>query len=86
MGFIFAVWGSMTGLGNVWNWPYRVSSLGGGPFVIIYVIMLALVGIPVVLTEFVLGSTTRRGFPGALKRINKHGEFLGGSALPMPLY
>ncbi len=77
MGFIFAVWGSMTGLGNVWNWPYRVSSLGGGPFVIIYVIMLALVGIPVVLTEFVLGSTTRRGFPGALKRINKNGEFLG---------
>jgi NSS family neurotransmitter:Na+ symporter len=77
MGFIFAVWGSMTGLGNVWNWPYRVSSLGGGPFVIIYIIMLALVGIPVVLTEFVLGSTTRRGFPGALKRINKHGEFFG---------
>ncbi len=77
MGFIFAVWGSMTGLGNVWNWPFKVSVLGGGPFVLIYIIMLALVGIPVVLTEFVLGSTFRRGFPGALKRINKYGEFLG---------
>ncbi len=77
MGFIFAVWGSMTGLGNVWNWPFKVSVLGGGPFVLIYIIMLALVGIPVVLTEFVLGSTFRRGFPGALKRIHPLGEFLG---------
>ena len=77
MGFVFAVWGSMTGLGNVWNWPFKVSVLGGGPFVLIYIIMLALVGIPVVLTEFVLGSTFRRGFPGALKRIHPLGEFLG---------
>lgn len=77
LGFIFAVWGSMTGLGNVWNWPSKVSLLGGGPFVLIYLIMLALVGIPVVLTEFVLGSTFRRGFPSALKRIHPAGEFLG---------
>jgi NSS family neurotransmitter:Na+ symporter len=77
MGFVFAVWGSMTGLGNVWNWPFKVSVLGGGPFVLIYLVMLALVGIPVVLTEFVLGSTFRRGFPGALKRIHPLGEFLG---------
>ena len=77
MGFIFAVWGSMTGLGNVWNWPFKVSDLGGGPFVLIYIIMLAIVGIPVVLTEFVLGSTFRRGFPGALKRISSGGEYIG---------
>ncbi len=77
MGFIFAVWGSMTGLGNVWNWPFKVSVYGGGAFIIIYIILLALVGIPVVLTEFVLGSTFRRGFPGALKRITPGGEFLG---------
>ena len=77
MGFVFAVWGSMTGLGNVWNWPFKVSVLGGGPFVLIYLVMLAVVGIPVVLTEFVLGATFRRGFPGALKRIHPLGEFLG---------
>ncbi|MFX1603650.1 MAG: hypothetical protein ACFFCK_09210, partial [Promethearchaeota archaeon] len=61
MGFIFAVWGSMTGLGNVWNWPFKVSALGGGPFVLIYLVLIALIGIPVVLTEFVLGATFRRG-------------------------
>lgn len=77
MGFIFAVWGSMTGLGNVWNWPFKVSALGGGPFVLIYLVLIALIGIPVVLTEFVLGATFRRGFPGALKRIHPGGEFLG---------
>ncbi len=67
----------MTGLGNVWNWPFKVSGLGGGPFVLIYLVLIALIGIPVVLTEFVLGATFRRGFPGALKRIHPGGEFLG---------
>ena len=74
--FILAVWGSMTGLGNVWNWPFKVSAFGG-PFIVVYLVMLFLVGIPVVITEFVLGSTTRRAFPIALKKIDKRFEFFG---------
>ncbi|MHA1627194.1 MAG: sodium-dependent transporter [Candidatus Asgardarchaeia archaeon] len=74
--FILAVWGSMTGLGNVWNWPFKVS-LFGGTFLVAYLIMLFLVGIPLVITEFVLGSTTRRALPIAFKKIDEKLEFFG---------
>lgn len=58
IGFVLAAAGAALGLGNVWKFPYLTASLGGGTFLFAYIIMLLFLGIPVMITEMVLG---RRG-------------------------
>jgi NSS family neurotransmitter:Na+ symporter len=53
-----AVVGSAVGLGNIWRFPYMTGENGGGAFLLIYFIFVIIIGIPVVLSEFIIG---RRG-------------------------
>lgn len=57
-GFILAAVGSAVGLGNMWRFPYGVSSSGGAAFVILYILMVFLVGVPVMVSEFAVGRRT----------------------------
>lgn len=56
--FIFAATGSAVGLGNIWKFPYIAGENGGGAFVLVYLLCIALIGIPVMMAEVLLG---RRG-------------------------
>jgi len=56
--FILAATGSAVGLGNIWKFPYIAGENGGGAFVILYLFCIALVGVPIMLAEVLLG---RRG-------------------------
>lgn len=56
--FIMAATGAAVGLGNIWKFPYIVGENGGGAFVLVYLATLALVGVPVLMAEVMLG---RRG-------------------------
>ena len=56
--FVLAAAGSAVGLGNIWKFPYIAGENGGGAFVILYLICIALFGIPVMMSEVLLG---RRG-------------------------
>ncbi|MEW8625397.1 MAG: sodium-dependent transporter [Candidatus Thiodiazotropha sp.] len=56
--FILAATGSAVGLGNVWKFPYITGENGGGAFVIVYLFCIALVGVPIMMAEIMLG---RRG-------------------------
>ncbi len=56
--FILAATGSAVGLGNIWRFPYVTGENGGGAFVLIYLACVALVGIPIMVAEILLG---RRG-------------------------
>ncbi|MCU7866873.1 MAG: sodium-dependent transporter, partial [Candidatus Thiodiazotropha sp. (ex Lucinoma borealis)] len=56
--FILAATGSAVGLGNVWKFPYITGENGGGAFVIVYLLCIAVVGIPIMMAEIMLG---RRG-------------------------
>ncbi|MCW8948639.1 MAG: sodium-dependent transporter [Sedimenticola sp.] len=56
--FILAATGSAVGLGNIWKFPYLTGEYGGGAFVLVYLICLALVGIPILIAEVMMG---RRG-------------------------
>lgn len=56
--FILAAAGSAVGLGNVWKFPYIVGENGGGAFVILYLGCIALIGLPILMVEMLLG---RRG-------------------------
>ncbi|HEB82805.1 MAG TPA: sodium-dependent transporter [Gammaproteobacteria bacterium] len=58
MVFILAATGSAVGLGNIWKFPYITGENGGGTFVLIYLLCIALIGIPIMMAEILLG---RRG-------------------------
>ncbi len=56
--FILAATGAAVGLGNVWKFPYLVGENGGGAFVLVYIASIALIGVPVMIAEVMIG---RRG-------------------------
>jgi NSS family neurotransmitter:Na+ symporter len=55
MGVILATAGSAVGLGNVWRFPYMTGENGGAVFIMIYVICVVLLGIPCMISEFIVG-------------------------------
>ncbi len=55
LGFTLAAVGSAVGLGNMWRFSYMTAENGGAAFVILYVAMTALVGVPVMLAELSIG-------------------------------
>ncbi len=56
--FILAATGSAVGLGNIWKFPYITGENGGGTFVLVYLLCIALIGLPIMMAEIMLG---RRG-------------------------
>jgi NSS family neurotransmitter:Na+ symporter len=58
MGFILAATGSAVGLGNIWKFPYMVGHSGGAAFVLVYLLCIALIGVPILVSEWMIG---RRG-------------------------
>ncbi|MBF7053636.1 sodium-dependent transporter [Halomonas sp. KAO] len=58
MAFILAATGSAVGLGNIWRFSYMVGDSGGAAFVLIYLACVALVGLPILVAEWLIG---RRG-------------------------
>ncbi len=58
LAFMLAAIGSAVGLGNIWKFPYITGEHGGGAFVLVYLVCVALIGIPVMMAEIMLG---RRG-------------------------
>uniref|UniRef100_A0A9J8C782 Transporter n=2 Tax=Cyprinus carpio TaxID=7962 RepID=A0A9J8C782_CYPCA len=67
--FVLASIGYAVGLGNVWRFPYLCYRSGGGAFLIPYLIMLFLCGIPLLFMEFTVGQYTRLGPVHSLAKI-----------------
>ncbi|MCY4210437.1 MAG: sodium-dependent transporter [Gammaproteobacteria bacterium] len=68
-GFILAAIGGAIGLGNIWKFPYMAGSSGGGAFVIVYLVAVALVAVPILVAELMLGRHGGHSPPTAM-RIN----------------
>ncbi len=60
LGFILLSAGCAIGLGNVWKFPYVTGQNGGGIFLILYIIMLIMFGIPVMVMEFSIGRAAQK--------------------------
>lgn len=58
--FILAAAGSAVGLGNIWKFPYITGEYGGGAFVLVYLVCIALIGVPVMMAEILLGRQGRQ--------------------------
>ncbi|XP_029299451.1 sodium-dependent neutral amino acid transporter B(0)AT1-like isoform X1 [Cottoperca gobio] len=64
--------GFCVGLGNVWRFPYLCQSHGGGAFMIPFLILLVLEGIPLLYLEFAIGQRLRKGSVGVWAAINPY--------------
>ena len=60
MAFILAVTGSAVGLGNIWKFPYIAGQNGGGAFVLVYLLCVFVIGMPVMMSEILVGRRGRR--------------------------
>lgn len=69
LGFILAAVGSAVGLGNMWRFPYVASEGGGAAFVALYLAIVAVVGIPLMTAEFVVGRLTQQSPLVAVRRL-----------------
>lgn len=67
-GFILAAVGSAVGLGNMWRFPYVTAESGGAAFVLLYLFITFLLGIPIMLGEFSIGRSTRLSPIGAWRK------------------
>jgi NSS family neurotransmitter:Na+ symporter len=66
-GVIAAAAGSAIGLGNIWRFPYVAGENGGGAFLVVYITLIFLIGVPVMLSELVIGRRAQRNPFGAFK-------------------
>ena len=69
IGFMMAATGSAIGLANIWKFPYVVGTNGGAAFIITYLICTFIIGFPVMISEVLLGRTTRVGPAGAFGKL-----------------
>ena len=66
-GVIAAAAGSAIGLGNIWKFPYITGVYGGAAFLFVYLLFILAIGLPVMLSEFIIGRSSRRNAFGAFK-------------------
>ncbi len=70
LGFYLAAIGSAFGLGNLWRFPYVVAQNGGGAFVLLYLLLVFLIGMPFLIGELLLGKVARNSLSPALQKLS----------------
>lgn len=74
LGFILVSAGCAIGIGNVWKFPYIAGQNGGGLFVLIYLLFLAIMGIPILTMELALGRGSGLSIVKAYKKLEPKGS------------
>ena len=70
LGAIAAAVGSAVGLGNIWRFPFEAGQNGGGAFILVYIGCILIMGIPVILSEFIIGRSTHSNMKAALRKLS----------------
>uniref|UniRef100_A0A8D2LJY6 Transporter n=1 Tax=Varanus komodoensis TaxID=61221 RepID=A0A8D2LJY6_VARKO len=68
--YILAQVGFSVGIGNVWRFPYLCHQNGGGAFLLLYLLLLFVIGIPLFFLELAAGQIIRQGSIGVWKHIS----------------
>ena len=74
-GILVALAGSAVGLGNLWRFPYLVGENGGAAFILIYLGFVFLIGIPIMLSEFIVGRRSQASVRGAYRKLAPGGRW-----------
>lgn len=73
-GFIMAAAGFSIGLGNIWRFPYLTGVNGGGAFVLVYLLIVLLIGIPLFTMEMSLGRKTQLNPVEGMRHLTRRGS------------
>ena len=69
IGFILAAVGSAVGLGNVWRFPFQVGEQGGVWFILVYLAIILIIGLPAMLVEFTIGRRSQQNPISAFEKL-----------------
>lgn len=69
LGVILASAGSAVGLGNIWRFPFETGNHGGAAFILIYLVCVLILGIPIMVAEFLIGRHSRSNTAGAYQKL-----------------
>ena len=69
IGAVLAAAGSAVGLGNVWRFPIETGRNGGAAFILIYIGCIALLGLPLMISEFLIGRSTQSNTARAFQKL-----------------
>lgn len=69
LGFILSSAGAAIGLGAIWKFPYITGMSGGGAFFLLFVVFTVLIGLPMLLSEFIIGRSTGKEAISAYKKL-----------------
>lgn len=69
LGVILASAGSAVGLGNIWRFPFETGNHGGAAFILIYLVCVLILGIPIMIAEFLIGRHSRANTAGAYREM-----------------
>ncbi len=73
LGFILVSAGCAIGLGNVWKFPYMAGKFGGAAFILIYLIFLAILGLPIIVCEFSVGRASQKSIATSYNALEPDG-------------
>ena len=73
LGFILAAAGSAVGLGNIWKFPGKAFEGGGGAFLLMYLLIVPLLGMPVMLSELSVGRASQSNVVDSFKKLGHKG-------------
>ena len=76
-GVVAAAAGSAVGLGNIWKFPYEAGQNGGAAFLLLYILCVILLGLPVMLSEFVIGRRAHANVSGAFRKLSGNNRWVG---------
>ena len=85
--FILAATGSAVGLGNIWGFPYKAGTNGGGAFVLIYLACIVVIGVPIMISEIIIGRRSGNSPINAMRKVAKDSnksslwQFIGWSGI-----
>ncbi|MDD7408276.1 MAG: sodium-dependent transporter [Anaerovoracaceae bacterium] len=85
LGFVFAAASSAVGLGNLWRFPYLAAKYGGGIFLLTYIVLAVLFGVPLLITEIGIGRKTRQSSIGAFTALGQKSNICGILGLIIPM-
>jgi len=71
---VLAAAGATIGLNNFWQFPYAVGQYGGGAFLLLYLLSMALIGLPLLMAEFMIGRMGRASPVNTFKRLIERSE------------
>ena len=75
LGAIAATVGSAVGLGNIWRFPYQAGDNGGGAYILVYLLCVLLLGVPIMMSEFIIGRSTHKSMKGAIEELTPGSPF-----------